>query len=41
MSVRPRPIATAFGVLLAASLIVACGGGEKQDADEPEGNWNV
>ena len=41
MSVRPRPIVAAFGVLLAASLIAACGGAEKQDADEPEGNWNV
>jgi hypothetical protein len=41
MSVRLRPIVTAFGVLLAASSIAACGSGEKQDANEPKGNWKV
>ena len=41
MSVRPRPIVAAFGVLLAATTIAACGSEEKQDANEPKGNWNV
>jgi hypothetical protein len=40
MSVRLRPIVAALGVVLAASPIAACGE-DKQDANEPEGNWNV
>jgi hypothetical protein len=41
MSVHLRPVAAAAGVLLAVSLLAACGGKEKQDANEPEGDYNV
>jgi hypothetical protein len=37
----PRRVATALGALALAAGFAACGGGERQDVDEPEGTYPV